>query len=593
MIRLKKFLGGAAAVSLISLAISFQALAARIAFSDPSAEAGSEVTVSMKISAAGDETINSSNVMLSYDASALQFIEGTGATGDAGSLRVAGEAQGGNYSELAFALKFKALKPGTTTISISTQEVYDRNGQLVNVAQEGSSAVTITGEAAVAGGALLSDLQISPGTLSPAFSPDTENYTAMVGGDVEMITVSAPAADEGSSVSVSGNEGLQLGENEIVCTVTASDGQIRTYRIKVTKVEGEPGEGAPLVEQVSLKTFEKDITVVSAQEGMEVPAGFVQCSVTIDGQAVQGWIWGKDENPEYCIFYAINEEGESGFYRYDLTEKTLQRYFHDPAGGGEFEEKYNATALEYNSLLHDYEIRFWIIMGLIAVIVILLVVIIVLVLGRGRRDDFMERRDEEEDGWDPEPRERRPRLTREEQYLRGLEEEEEEAEQEDDYAFARRVQPDENSGAHLIRGTYQGERAAAARGGQAVSRGGGIPRTAVQPGQGSRGGGPGARTGGARAADDGGSQRGTGRQSGGMERRSQTPSTGTRTIPVNEVRGAAVGAGSASRSGARGNTAGGGAEVPRGAGGAAQTGRTAQARPQADADDDFEVIDLE
>ena len=218
MSRVKKILGGAIAVSLMSLAISFQALAARIAFSDPSAEAGSEVTVNMKITATGDETINSSNVMLSYDASALQFIEGTGATGDAGSIRVAGEASGGNYSELAFTLKFKALKPGTTTIAVSTQEVYNRDGQLVNISQQGSSAVTVTGEAAPAGGALLADLQISPGTLSPAFSPDTENYTAVVGGDVDTITVSAPAADEASSVSVSGNEGLQLGENEIVCT---------------------------------------------------------------------------------------------------------------------------------------------------------------------------------------------------------------------------------------------------------------------------------------------------------------------------------------------------------------------------------------
>ena len=51
--------------------MSFPAFAARIAFSDPSAEAGSEVTVNMKITATGDETINSSNVMLSYDASAL------------------------------------------------------------------------------------------------------------------------------------------------------------------------------------------------------------------------------------------------------------------------------------------------------------------------------------------------------------------------------------------------------------------------------------------------------------------------------------------------------------------------------------------
>lgn len=588
MSRVKKILGGAAMVSLISLAMSFQALAARIAFSDPSAEAGSEVTVNMKISAAGDETINSSNVMLSYDASALQFIEGTGATGDAGSIRVAGEAQGGNYSELAFTLKFKALKPGTTTISVSTQEVYDRNGQLVNVAQEGSSAVTITGEAAAANGALLSDLQISPGTLSPAFSPETENYTAIVGGDVDTLTVSAPAADASSSVSVSGNEGLQLGDNEVVCTVTAADGQTRTYRIKVTKVEGDPGDSVPLADQVSLKTYERDITVISAQEGMEVPEGFVQCSITIDGQAVQGWIWGEDENPEFCIFYAINESGESGYYRYDLTEKTLQRYFHDPAGGGEFEEKYNATATEYNSLLHDYEIRFWIIIGLIAVIVILLIVLIILVLGRRSRDDFMEKRDDEDDGWDVDPRERRTRLTKEEQYMRGLEEEEEEARQEDDYSFARRVEPDDDSYAgYPMRAGYQGENTGSGRGGQTQGskgpRGAGSQRAMSQPGMGNRGGSP------------AGGARGGSRISGGPEQRHGGPvSGGTRAIPVNEVRGAAS-PGSKSSRGATGRNAAvrDRTEAARSSGRVSQTGRNGQARHQTDGDDDFEVIDLE
>lgn len=573
MIRLKKILAGAAVVSVMSLVMSFQVLAARIAFSDPSAEAGSEVTVNMKISAAGDETINSSNVMLSYDASALQFIEGTGATGDAGSIRVAGEAQGGNYSELAFVLKFKALKPGTTTISISTQEVYDRNGQLVNIAQEGSSAVTITGDAAVTGGALLADLQISPGTLSPAFSPDTENYTAVVGGDVDTITVSAPAADEGSSVSVSGNEGLQIGENEIVCTVTSADGQTRSYRIKVTKVEGEAGD-VPLAEQVSLKTYERDITVVSAQEGMEIPEGFVQCSVTIDGQAVQGWIWGDDENPEYCIFYAINEDGESGFYRYDLTEKTLQRYFHDPAGGAS-EQKYNEIALEYNSLLHDYEIRFWIIIGLIVLAVILLIVIIVLVAGRGGRDDFMEKRDD--DGWDPEPRERQPRLTKEERYLRGLEEEEEEAEREEDMAFARRVQSEGNSGGYSGRSGYQGDNAGSLGG--SGTRAGAVRRTASQqPMQGTRNSNPPVRTGTGRTSEGGGTRAGrTGSRpsgrSGAME--------GTRAVPVNDIRGAVSGGSSRSRT-----------DTVRG-GSIGQPGQNGQGRHPADGDDDFEVIDLE
>lgn len=443
MNRLKMIVKGVIAAFAMTFAICSQAFAARIAFSDPSAEAGSEVTVSMKITATGNETINSSDVMLSYDPQSLQFLEGTGASGDAGSIRVVGTAEAANSAELSFSLKFKALKAGNTSITVSTQEVYNGDGQLVTVEQQGSSVVSVTGEAGASDNAALADLQISPGTLTPAFSPDVDSYTAVVGQDVESVAVSAPAADQSASVSVSGNEGLQMGDNEILCTVVAADGQTtRTYRILVTRSEGGDNGEAPVVSQVELRTPERNITVLSADDGPEAPEGFVRCSVTINGQAVYGWIWEDEANPgadaEYCIFYAMNENGDTGFYRYDLTEKTLQRYFRDPSGGSD-RQTGSVGSEEYESLLHDYEIRFWIIMGLIALAVILLIVIIVLVAGRGQRDDFIEKRESEDDGWDKE-KPRRQRLTREEQYLRDLEEEEEAEEREEDLAFVRRVQ---------------------------------------------------------------------------------------------------------------------------------------------------------
>lgn len=443
MNRLKMIVKGVIAAFAMTFAICSQAFAARIAFSDPSAEAGSEVTVSMKITATGNETINSSDVMLSYDPQSLQFLEGTGASGDAGSIRVVGTAEAANSAELSFSLKFKALKAGNTSITVSTQEVYNGDGQLVTVEQQGSSVVSVTGEAGASDNAALADLQISPGTLTPAFSPDVDSYTAVVGQDVESVAVSAPAADQSASVSVSGNEGLQMGDNEILCTVVAADGQTtRTYRILVTRSEGGDNGEAPVVSQVELRTPERNITVLSADDGPEAPEGFVRCSVTINGQAVYGWIWEDEANPgadaEYCIFYAMNENGDTGFYRYDLTEKTLQRYFRDPSGGSD-RQPGSVGSEEYESLLHDYEIRFWIIMGLIALAVILLIVIIVLVAGRGQRDDFIEKRESEDDGWDKE-KPRRQRMTREEQYLRDLEEEEEAEEREEDLAFVRRVQ---------------------------------------------------------------------------------------------------------------------------------------------------------
>lgn len=449
MKRLRPILRAAAAVAVMTIAMCSQAFAARIAFSDPSAEAGGEVTVTMKITATGDENINSSNVMLSYDPQALQFLEGTGASGDAGSIRVVGTAEAAGSTQLTFSLKFKALKAGSSSITISTQEVYNGDGQLVTVEQEGSSTVTVSAREGASADAALADLQISPGTLSPSFSPDTDSYTAVVGQEVESIAVSAPASDSGASVSVTGNEGLQMGDNEVICTVTASDGQTtRTYRIVVTRTEGETSGEAQVMSQVVLKTPERSITVLSSDEDITVPEGFVRCTVTIDERPVYGWVWDDEANPgakaEYCIFYAVNESGDTGFYRYDLTEKTLQRYFRDPTGGVDSQPG-SVGSEEYETLLHDYEIRFWIIIGLIALAVILLIAIIILGINRRQKDDFIERSDDD-DGWETERKSRNSKLSREEQYLRDLEEEEEEAEHQDDLAFIRRVQSERENG---------------------------------------------------------------------------------------------------------------------------------------------------
>ncbi len=383
----------------MTLAMYSQAFAARIAFSDPSGNVGEEISVSMKVTSTGTETISNVDVMLSYDASALEFLSGTGATGGAGSIHVSGAAENQGNKELAFTLKFRAAKAGTSSINISTQEVYDQDSQVVNVEQQGSSKVTVQGTSAASSNASLAVLEISPGNLSPSFSADVVSYTATVGGDVERISVSAPAQDANASVSVSGNEGLQTGENQVVCTVTAQDGQtVKTYTINVTKVEGTDGTGAGTSQDgVRLKTPERLITVFSIPADVEVPEGFVSCTIGIDGHDVQGWVLESEEEPSYCVFYGINENGEQEFYRYDRAERTLQRYFQDLTPGGITQAEYEAMVTEYNSLVHDYDVRFWIIIGLIVFSVLLLIVIIILVATRGQRDDFIERRDSRED----------------------------------------------------------------------------------------------------------------------------------------------------------------------------------------------------
>lgn len=467
-----------------------------IAFSDPSVMEGNEVNVTMKIT--GDAVMSKADIMLSYNADLLEFVSGSNAEGGAGSIRVSG-ISGGDGKTSSYTLKFKSLKAGKAQITVSTQEIYDADSQMVTITKEGTSTVTITSAANASTNASLTSLNISPGTLTPEFSADVDSYTASVGNSVSKIAVSAGTSDANASVVISGNEGLQSGENTVTCLVTAEDGTTtRTYSIVVTKEEGGEtlGEGASGLsvtidgkvytiqqnvdesalpegfesssytyqgqEVMAGKGLEKNLTllyltdaegnsgyyiyneaseswspyaeisttgkavvVLPLDSDAAVPEGFKESTIELDGKQVHGWTWAGETEPQYCVVYGMNWNGEKGFYRYDISEKTIQRYFKDPALDTMIsQEQYVSVATDYNDLLHDFQIRGWILVGLLAAVVVLVILLIVVLASRGKnkgsKDEFhmTENRPAE-------PKQNK-KLTKEERYMRGEEEEFEE-----------------------------------------------------------------------------------------------------------------------------------------------------------------------
>ncbi len=145
MIGAAKVLAAAAAVSMLS-AFPALAMTARIAFTDPSAEVGKELTVSMHVESTSGEALGTANIMLEYDASALEFVSGDMTQGGAGSLRVSGQLTT-DAKEWYYGLRFRPLKGGETDIKITTAELYDRDGKIATMGHTGSSHITVSGEA--------------------------------------------------------------------------------------------------------------------------------------------------------------------------------------------------------------------------------------------------------------------------------------------------------------------------------------------------------------------------------------------------------------------------------------------------------------
>jgi len=105
--------------------------------------------------------------------------------------------------------------------------------------------VTDVAVTCVSDDASLADLTVTPGTLSPAFSPATTSYTVDVPLFVQAVTITPTVADPAATVQVDGtivDSGspseplpLNLGANVFPVTVIAESGTIEDYTVVVTR----------------------------------------------------------------------------------------------------------------------------------------------------------------------------------------------------------------------------------------------------------------------------------------------------------------------------------------------------------------------
>lgn len=91
----------------------------------------------------------------------------------------------------------------------------------------------------------LSGLGVNGFSLTPTFNKDTTEYDLIVAPSVSQITVNATAIQSAASISGSGTIQLQEGNNDIRISVTAENGTVREYVIRVVRRDGGPtGDGS-------------------------------------------------------------------------------------------------------------------------------------------------------------------------------------------------------------------------------------------------------------------------------------------------------------------------------------------------------------
>lgn len=389
--------------------IDAQAANVVIALSASTVSVGNNVTATISVSGSD---ISAYTIYVSYNSSVLQYNSASGSAivnGGGGTVTASGTSAG------SFSISFTAIANGSGSITTSGSDVYDINGNTISISHAGATVTVATasnngdnnnGNATTEAGETtetteddgrsadcdLASLQVSPGTLTPAFSAGRTTYSLQVDEDVTSVVVSASAADGNASTSVSGANSIQKGKNTVRVTVTAENGAVKVYTINVQAGEdvGDPvatidgkeysfvmnedGLEAPEGFTAGTTTYkdwdvlsyespnkkitvaclkdedgenhwfimdaEKDVftpyqeyssqynryIITAVPDGVAIPDGFKETTLKIGDNSVVAYQSDGIADKDLYLVYAINVEGEEGFYEYDAREQAFLRY---------------------------------------------------------------------------------------------------------------------------------------------------------------------------------------------------------------------------------------------------------------------------
>ena len=162
---------------------------------------------------------------------------------------------------------------------------------------------------------------------------------------------------------------------------------------------------------VNVSMSQKMYTIVKAPNGIMVPGGFKESTLTIGGVEFTGWQ--TDDIEGIYLVYAMNWEGKTGLYFYDTSESQMIKYFEMSTETGVGLDDYNNLVAENESLKADMaknnvseeetddsktQIYKYMVFIALAVIVILIGIILLLVLKK-KKDDI-EAEDDRNDAMD-------------------------------------------------------------------------------------------------------------------------------------------------------------------------------------------------
>ena len=333
-------------ISLLIAALPMAGLAASVSVSASSRTVDVGDTVTVTVTFKGTK-LYGADASYSYDSSILQYTGETNYSNGKIVLYASDAANGA--SSLRATLQFKAIKAGSVTVSVSSSDIIDvdfntssASGSTSITVQSNTPAPTKKPEATQKpdseptrrpssttrpdnSGDDDNDRDEEPtrtpaptATMTPVPTVTPSNITATVGDNTMLVVsdisgIGIPEGAERSEIEYNGETidiAVKFGMELVYLTdTTGQNGRFYRYA---------DGVFSPYIEIDQSESY----IVLPLPDGEEVPEGFSAAQLTVNNSSVQGW---ANAAGQYLI-YAVDSQNNRGFYLYDYSENSLQRY---------------------------------------------------------------------------------------------------------------------------------------------------------------------------------------------------------------------------------------------------------------------------
>lgn len=346
----------------------------KISFTDPETAVGEMVDVKCVLRSS-DGDMGKVEVQLAFDSEYLSFQSGDGVEAGDGSLTYKGD---GGSSEISFTVKFQALKEGETQITVNSASVASDEGGSLTLT-EGKSTVKIAeGDSSK----IVQTETTSTGAGDKEVEVNGEKYTltdAFADADI-------PAGYSKTTVSLDG-EDRQM--------VTNEEGTVTLGYLKDAEGTGdfflyntEDATFSPY-EEISISDT-TSIIVLSDTSKVKLPKQYKEAKLTLNEKEFP--VWQDSTKEDTYIIYAMNNNGETGYYQYDPSENTYQRV--EISSDDEDSSKKNAGILGKIQNFIEKHLALIVLVGGLGGIIILVVLIVLGVKLHNRNAELDELYDE-------------------------------------------------------------------------------------------------------------------------------------------------------------------------------------------------------